>query len=312
MNVIHSTAELAPGPRNVCVAIGVFDGVHLGHQQVIRQTTADAAQCEGVSVVITFDRHPNTVVAPAHAPAMIYPLEKRLEAIASLGVDTTCLIHFDNAFSQIPGEQFVETLVRDFKNIQSICVGSDFCFGHRRSGNVALLKALGSKFHFAVHGLTSLSLDNHPISSTRIREAIRAAQFSRAGEMLGRAYSLCGTVVEGDRLGRTLGFPTANLDFDTLVLPPSGVYAAHAKVDGATHRAVVNLGTRPTLKSPKPRLQVEAHLLDFNADIYGKFLELTFMDKLRDEQKFPSLDALKGQILADIERAKTSFPDRRD
>jgi riboflavin kinase/FMN adenylyltransferase len=307
MNVIYSTADLNPGLRKVCVAIGVFDGVHLGHQQVIRQAVSDALQHDGVAVVITFDRHPNTVVAPARAPAMIYPLEKRLEVIASLGVHATCLVHFDLAYSKIPGEQFVRGLAANFKSIQSLCVGSDFTFGYRRSGNLELLKSLGREFKFDVHGVASLSLNDCVVSSTRIRDAIHAGQFYEAGEMLGRPYSLCGPVIQGDRLGRTFGFPTANIDVAGLVVPPSGVYAAHVIVGGATHRAVVNLGTRPTLQSPEPRFQVEAHLLDFDADIYGQTIELDFIDKLRDERKFPSLDALKEQIRMDISAAGGLF-----
>ncbi len=307
MNVIHSTAELEPGPRKVCVAIGVFDGIHLGHQQVIRQTISDALQHDGMAVVITFDRHPSAVVAPAHAPSLIYPLEKRIEVIASLGVDTTCLIHFDKVFSEIPGEQFVRSLATDFKQIQSVCVGRDFCFGHRRSGNLAVLKTLGNSLKFVVHGVASLSLNDQPASSTRIREAIRTGQFYLAGQMLGRPYSLCGRVIEGDRLGRTFGFPTANLDVSHLVMPPTGVYAAHATIGASTHRAVVNLGMRPTLQSPDPRFQVEAHLLDFDANIYGRTMELTFVEKLRDERKFASIDALKEQIRFDITAARALF-----
>ena len=307
MNVINSTADLNPDSRKVCVAIGVFDGVHLGHQQVIRQAVSDARQHDGIAVVVTFDRHPNTVVAPAHAPAMIYPVEKRLEVIASLGAHAACLVHFDLAYSKIPADQFVQTLAGDFKHLQSICVGSDFTFGYRRSGNLELLKTLGAQLKFNVHGVASLSLNDCAVSSTRIREAIRAGQFDQAGQMLGRPYSLCGPVVEGDRLGRTFGFPTANLDVAGLVVPPSGVYAAHAIIGGITHRAVVNLGTRPTLQSPEPQFQVEAHLLDFDADIYGQNLELAFVDKLRDERRFPSLDALKAQIHLDIAAAHGLF-----
>lgn len=307
MNVIRAANELSSGSRKVCVAIGVFDGVHLGHQQVIRQTIADAQQHEAISVVVTFDCHPNSIVAPERTPALIYPLPKKLRVIESMGIATTLLIHFDRAFSQISAEEFIRHLTRDFKNIHSICVGSNFTFGHKRQGNVELLKKLGEELKFAVHGLSAVALDDERVSSTRIREAIRNGSLDAASQMLGRAYTLTGKIVEGDKLGRKLGFPTANLDVTGLVPPPNGVYAAHAKFASQTYRAVVNIGVRPTLQSSTPRLQVEAHLLDFSGDVYGQEMELAFVEKLRDEQKFPSPEALKLAIEKDIEAAKKLF-----
>jgi riboflavin kinase/FMN adenylyltransferase len=307
MNLIHAAADLNPGSRKVCAAIGVFDGVHLGHQQVIRQTISDARQHEAISVVVTFDRHPNVVVAPERVPPLIYPLSKKLRVISSLGVDTIHLIHFDKLFSEISGETFIRDLALDFRHLQSICVGSTFTFGHKRSGNIDLLKALGKELNFIVHGLANLSLDGQTVSSTRIREAVRAGNLDFASQMLGRPYSLCGRVVEGDRLGRKLLVPTANLDATGLALPPSGVYAAHAETRGKMHRAVVNLGHRPTLEQPTPQLRVEAHLLDFDEEIYGEELELTFVEKLRGEQKFPSTAELKAQIERDIASARVLF-----
>jgi riboflavin kinase/FMN adenylyltransferase len=289
------------------VAIGVFDGVHLGHQQVIRQTISDSQQHEAVSVVVTFDCHPNSVVAPGRAPSLIYPLSKKLRVIKSMGIDTTLLIHFDKAFSQISAEEFIRGLARDFQNIHSICVGSNFTFGHKRQGHVELLKKLGDELKFTVHGLAAVSLDGERVSSTRIRDAIRAGNLDAASQMLGRAYSLVGKIVEGDKIGRKLGFPTANLDFAGLILPPNGVYAAHADVAGQTYRAAVNIGVRPTIKHSTPQLHVEAHLLDFSGELYGKEMELTFVEKLRDEQKFPSPQALKQQIQRDLAAARRLF-----
>lgn len=307
MNVINSSAELHPRERKVCVAIGVFDGVHLGHQQVIRQTISDAQQHEAISVVVTFDCHPNSVVAPERTPRLIYPLSKKLRVIESLGIATTLLVHFDKAFSQIPAEEFIHGLVRDFKNVHSICVGSNFTFGHRRQGNIEFLRQLGEKLNFTVHGLAAVALDGERVSSTRIRDAICSGNLDGASQMLGRAYSLSGKIIEGDKVGRQLGFPTANLDFNGLILPPNGVYAAHAKIDGKTFRAAVNIGIRPTMKDAVPQLHVEAHLLDFSGDLYGREIELAFLEKLRDEQKFPSVEILKQQIAKDIEAAKKLF-----
>ncbi|MEW6305698.1 MAG: bifunctional riboflavin kinase/FAD synthetase, partial [Verrucomicrobiota bacterium] len=296
MRTLHQPSELSPEGRKVCVAIGFFDGVHLGHAQVIRQTLSDARQHEALAVVVTFDRHPNTIVAPARVPALIYSRPQRLRAIESLGVDATLLLRFDQAFSQQTGEQFIRGLVSGFGHLHSLCVGGNFVFGHKRSGNVALLKSLGQELKFTVHGLAAVSLDGKVVSSTRIREAIRAGQLDVASQMLGRTYSLAGTVVRGDQLGRKLGFPTANIDTAGLVLPPNGVYAVHATAGRETRRAVVNIGVRPTLASPEPRLQVEVHLLDFNGDLYGQELEITIVDKIRDEERFASAEALKAQI----------------
>jgi riboflavin kinase/FMN adenylyltransferase len=308
MTIIHQAAELQRGAKGVCVAIGVFDGVHLGHQQVIRQIVTDAEQQEALSVAITFDRHPNTVVAPDRVPPLIYSLPQKLRAIAALGVDATLLIHFDEPFSRQSGEEFIRGLTRDFGRIHSICVGSTFTFGHKRSGNVALLKKLGQELNFPVHGLAAVSLDGEAVSSTRIREAIRSGELDQAGQMLGRGYSLAGLVVRGDQLGRRLGFPTANIETAGLVLPPTGVYAVHAAIQGRTCRAVLNIGYRPTLQSGTPELRVEVHLLDFPGnDLYGEELELKFIDKIRDEQKFPSLEALKQQITRDIATAQARF-----
>jgi riboflavin kinase/FMN adenylyltransferase len=307
MNLIHAASELQAGGRKVCAAIGVFDGVHLGHQQVIRQTLADAEQQEGVAVVITFDQHPNTVVAPTRVPPLIYSLPQKLRTIAALGVDTVWLIHFDEAFSRQTGEAFVRALVRDFGHLDSIRVGREFTFGHKRNGNVALLQTLGQELKFVVHGLAAVSLDGQPVSSTRIREAIRTGHLDAASQMLGRAYALAGLVVRGDQMGRQLGFPTANLDVHSLVLPPQGVYAAHLRANGESFRGVLNIGYRPTLQSTAPQLRVEAHLLDFKGDLYGQELEVTFVKKLREEQTFPSLELLRQQIARDVVQARALF-----
>ncbi|HEX5222570.1 MAG TPA: bifunctional riboflavin kinase/FAD synthetase, partial [Verrucomicrobiae bacterium] len=315
----------------VCLAIGVFDGVHLGHQQIIRQTVADAQQYEALAVVVTFDKHPNVIVAPDKVPPLIYSRPQKIRAIESFGAGALLEIPFDTAFSQQTGEQFVRSLAHDLGKIQSICVGADFVFGHKRSGNVALLKALGQELQFTVHGVAAVSLDGQPVSSTRIREAIRAGDFDGASQMLGRAYSIAGKVVRGDQLGHKLGFPTANLDTAGLLLPPNGVYAAHvtrrtsvapvSNIKDAqteiecgdkrearpTHRAVLNIGIRPTVSQPTLAPRLEVHLLDFSGELYGQELEVTFTAKLRDEKRFSSLDELKAQIARDISEAQTKF-----
>jgi riboflavin kinase / FMN adenylyltransferase len=307
MKLIHTAMELKPGDRKVCLAIGFFDGVHLGHQQIIRQTIADAQQHEAVALVITFDRHPNTVVAPQRVPPLIYSLSQKVRVVNSLGVDALLLIHFDEPFSRQSGEAFIRGLARDLGQVHSLCVGATFTFGHKRGGNVALLKSLGAELRFTVHGLAAVSLDGQTVSSTRIREAILAGDLDLASQMLGRAYSLAGPVVRGDGLGRQIGFPTANIDVAGLALPPRGVYAAHATVRGRTHRAVINIGFRPTVRSAAPELRVEAHLLDFTGVLYGDELEVTFVERLRDEIQFASLPELRDQIARDIQQARLRF-----
>lgn len=300
MKVIQSAAELNPGPAGASLAIGVFDGVHLGHQTVIGRAVETARQLGSKSAVITFDRHPNAVVAPKHVPPLIYPLTKKLEVLASLGVDAACVIRFDKIFSEISGEEFVRCLARDASPLRAVCVGETFQFGCKRSGDVELLRMLGAELGFEVHALPDVSLNGQPVSSTRIREAIRAGDFDLAGVLLGRPYSLSGVIVPGARLGQKLGFPTANLNVAGSLVPPAGVYAAEAIFDNKKYRAAVNIGNRPTVYSAESGLTVEAHLLDFARNIYGEELELTFIKKLRDERKFPHAAALQQQIAADV------------
>jgi len=307
MKIIRAPGELQPAGRKVCLAIGFFDGVHLGHQQIVRQTINDARSHEAVALAITFDQHPNTIVAADRVPPLIYSLPQKLRAIESLGMDRLLLIHFDKDFSEQTGEAFIRGLARELGPLQSICVGANFVFGHKRGGDVALLKRLGQELNFTVHGLAAVALDGQAVSSTRIRDAIRAGELDAASQMLGRSYSIAGLVVRGDGVGRKLGFPTANLDAKGLVLPPKGVYAAHAQVGSKTWRGVLNIGTRPTLQNPNPQLQVEIHLLDFEGDLYGQELEIIFLEKLRDEKKFGNLEGLREQIANDTREAKLRF-----
>ena len=300
MKIIHAANELKPADRKVCLSIGFFDGVHLGHQQIIRQTIADAHQHGAVALVLTFDQHPNTVVAPGQAPLLIYSLPQKLRTIESLGMGTLLLVRFNEKFSRLSGEKFIRGLARDLSPIHSISVGADFVFGHKRSGNVALLKKLGIELSFFVHGLAAVSLDGDAVSSTRIREAIRTGDIDAASQMLGRPYTISGRVVEGDRLGQQLGFPTANLDATGLVLPPNGVYAGFANVKGKTYRVALNIGFRPTVTSGARQLRVEAHLLDFHGELYGEELEVEIGGKLREERKFVSTAELREQIASDI------------
>jgi riboflavin kinase / FMN adenylyltransferase len=331
LKIFHSARDLQKPPgAKVCLAIGFFDGVHLGHQQIVRQTISNARQHGARSVVVTFDRHPNTVVAPARVPPLIYSLPQKLRAIERLGPDDLLLLHFDKTLSEKTGDSFIRQLAAELGPIHSLCVGANFKFGHKRSGDVSLLKNLGAELGFAVHGLAAVSLDGKTVSSTRIRETLVTGNLDAVSQMLGRAYSFSGKVMEGKKFGHKLGFPTANLDTDGLALPPNGVYAVQATVmisgtsphsgqmaaasespverkGNGFHRGVMNIGTRPTLQETTPKRIAEAHLLDFSGDLYGDEMEITVLEKLRDEKKFADLTELRNQIARDIERAGTGL-----
>ena len=304
MKIFHATRDLKPRSQPVCLAMGFFDGVHLGHQQIIRQTLADARQHQALALVLTFDRHPNVVVAPDRVPPLIYSLSQKLETLDALGVDAVLLLHFDLALSRQSGETFVRRLVHDLDPLHSVCVGRNFLFGHERRGNVASLKHWGDRWGFHVHAIPGVSLEGRVVSSTRIRQTIQTGDLATASRLLGRPYALRGEVVRGDGMGRKLGFPTCNLDTTGRVLPPSGVYVAQANMRGRSHRALLNLGVRPTVNPAASQRRVEVHLLDEQGDFYGEELEVIFGPKLRDEQRFPSLAALQRQIARDIAQAR--------
>jgi riboflavin kinase/FMN adenylyltransferase len=307
MRIIAQPEDLLAHDRPVHAAVGVFDGVHRGHQAVIAQAAAEARATGGVAVVITFDRHPQSVVSPATAPALIQPLDRKLAAIAALGVEAALVFQFDEAFSRRPAGEFALNLQRGLGRLATISVGGNCFFGHRRAGNVALLKEFGARLGFQVHDAVPVMHAGQPISSTRVRAAIRAGDLGEVSAMLGRPYALSGRVLPGDQLGRRLGFPTANLDITGLELPPRGVYAARVAGPGLNQPAVVNLGLRPTLDNPRPTLQFEAHLLDWSGDLYGRDLDVELRHFLRSEQKFASREALKEQIGRDVAEARQFF-----
>ncbi len=305
MQVISDSATLGHPGQPVCAAIGMFDGVHLGHQAVLQQAIAEARQQNGSAAAITFDRHPNAIVAPDRAPPFIQPLAQRLSLLAKLGIDTTLVLRFDEALRQLSAAAFVDTLCRGRSSLSCLCVGESFTFGHQRSGNVPLLRDLGRQRGFLVHAVPHVCVDDLPVRSTRIREQVRQGNFANASRFLGRPYSLRAPVLPGDQLGRQLGFPTANLDVAGLALPPNGVYAARAIVGDTSYPAVLNIGFRPTLAQTNPQLRFEVHLLDFTGDLYHQELEVLPVQTLRPELTFPNLDALRAQIQQDVQRART-------
>lgn len=303
MKVIETAGPWGLAGGKICAAIGVFDGVHLGHQEILRRTMAEARSRSGLAVAVTFDCHPNLVVAPERAPALLYPLSKKLRALREQGLDAVRLIHFDKAFSQLPPGQFLRELAANAGDLATVCVGEGFTFGHKREGDTGLLRSLGAKLGFLTLVAPEVALDGRAVSSTRAREAVRRGDFALAGRLLGRPYGLCGVVRRGAQLGRSLGFPTANLDVTGLVMPPNGVYVAEAVFGTERKRAAVNIGFRPTVEIAAPAPTVEAHLLEFDGDLYGREVDLIFRRKLREERKFSSVEALRDQVARDVAEA---------
>ncbi|MAJ16426.1 MAG: riboflavin biosynthesis protein RibF [Opitutia bacterium TMED67] len=293
--------------QKVCLAIGMFDGVHLGHQKVLQNAINAASQSNAISVAVTFDQHPANIISPKNAPSLIQTQAQRNRSIELLGVDAILIIKFNEAFSRKTGKSFIQELAQGFGSIHSISVGNDFMFGHNRDGNFQLLQKLSQELNFLTYGLQPVKLNGQIVSSTRIRSALINGKIDDAKQMLGRKFSIEGPVVKGDGKGREIGFPTANIDTKNLILPPNGVYASYTKFNGKTHKSLLNIGVRPTIIKPNPSIQVEAHILKFNENIYDQVIDIELIEKLRNEMKFESIEELKKQISCDIENAKSFF-----
>lgn len=306
MQVVHQPSELSRHPRGFCVALGMFDGVHLGHQHVIRTALIEAARLGALCVAATFDPHPLAVVNPDRAPRLLQTLPQRLRALAALGCEAALVNRFTPELAAKTGEQFLRELAGAGTALRSVSVGEGFHFGRHRSGNVPLLTRLGGELDFTVRVAEAVSIGGEVVSSSRIREALRAGEFSQAAELLGRPYALAGVVERGAQLGAKLGFPTANIPVTGLELPPFGVYAAHVRpVDsGESWPAVVNLGSRPTLTGGAATPRLEAHLFGFDGELYGRELEVELARHLRPERRFESLATLQAQISQDASAAR--------
>ena len=304
MQLHTSIAELAAIPGPVFLAIGVFDGVHLGHQAVIGRALSDARAAGGTAVVVTFDPHPMRVMRPQQAPRLLTSTQHKAQLIQRLGVCELLVLPFTPELSATPPEEFVRALHAACRPLREICVGHTWSFGRNRAGNLQLLKALGDELGFDEIGLPAVEMDGEVVSSTSIRAAVEAGDMERAARLLGRDFAILGTVVHGDHLGRTLGFPTANLAAHNEQFPPNGVYAVEALHAGRTLPGVVNIGVRPTIATASGERVLELHLFDFTADIYGQYVEVVFRRFLRPEQKFAGLEALKAQIAQDVADAR--------
>jgi riboflavin kinase / FMN adenylyltransferase len=304
MQILRSIPELSQLPRPLFLAIGVFDGVHLGHQAVISTSAKHARTVNGTPIVVTFDPHPEKILRPDKAPHLLTATPHKVALIRALGVRHLLIIPFDKQFAATEPEDFVEQMVQHARPLREICVGHEWSFGRNRRGNLQLLTKLGAEFDFNVVGIPPVTVNGEIVSSTTIRRAVEAGDLKRAAAMLGREYTILGTVVRGDDLGRKIGFPTANLSAHSEQFPPNGVYFAQAKVDGVSYPGVVNLGYRPTVSSGRSERTLEVYLLDFDRDIYGKDLELRFVRYLRPEKKFENVDALVRQIECDVQQAR--------
>jgi riboflavin kinase/FMN adenylyltransferase len=297
-----------PPPEGSAVTIGAYDGVHRGHRALLGELSREAGARHLSSAVVTFDRHPATVVRPDSAPLLLTDLEQKLELLARCGIERTLVVPFDRARADETAEDFVhEVLVGDF-GARLVVVGEDFHFGHGRKGNVALLRELGSELGFEVIGIGLSASGGDPVSSTRIRHLVADGDVAGAAELLGRAHEVRGTVVPGDgRGGAVLGFPTANVDVpEDIALPGDGIYAGyHRRPDGSTHPAAISVGRRPTFYPSAPRPLVEAYLLDFEGDLYGERAGVSFVARLRPERRFESVEALVAQMHADVADARS-------
>ncbi len=289
--------------RGAFVTIGNFDGVHLSHQHICRKLAAEAKKSGQKSLVITFDPHPKMILHPNIHP--FYLLTTRSEKIALLegcGVDATVIIPFDLNYSKITAEQFVQDFLWKKLAITKIIIGHDYVFGQARQGNDAFLKAQGRKLGFSVEVITAFKIDQEIVSSTLIRNCILSGDIPGATRLLGRFYNVAGTVVSGAGRGTGLGYPTANIEPEKELLPPSGIYAAFVMVDGSRYMGALNIGVKPTFEDYTSTLEV--FLLDYNSNLRGKKLNILFVEKLRDIVKFDGPESLKRQIAADVEKTK--------
>jgi riboflavin kinase/FMN adenylyltransferase len=288
------------------VTIGNFDGLHVGHRAIMDTVVARARASGGTAIVYTFNPHPIRVLRPDQAPRLLTTHEQKIELLEQTGIDALIMENFDAEFAATTAEKFIREIL--FERIQpvEVYVGYDFHFGHDREGSMGLLTELGPKLGFSVTIIPEVTIGGGDVNATRIRKLLAESRVEEAGRMLGRAYSIRGRIVQGDQRGRTMGFPTANLDPDNEILPAAGVYAGHFFFidEGSPERgvelpAVMNIGTRPTFEGDG-RMHAEAHLIDFEGDVYGRRVEMSFLTRLREERRFPDVEALREQIASDV------------
>jgi riboflavin kinase/FMN adenylyltransferase len=306
METIHFPDDARP-PWLVhpVLALGNFDGLHRGHLKIIERVKRGAAEHGGTPMAMTFDPHPPRVVRPDKAPPLLMTKPQRLEALHRAGIACVAVVRFTREFSQWDPETFVHNVLVDWLHVSEVWVGANFLFGRGRAGNFSLLRTLGQQYGFRADKIDPVRYKDFVVSSTRIRRLVTEGRVDEAGALLGHSYYIDGTVIEGRKRGRELGFPTANLATDNELLPPHGIYATVLDVDGVVHAGLTNIGTRPTFDESDTT--VETYLLKYSGDLYGKRVRLSFVQRLRDERRFEDVDALRAQMQADERWAERLF-----
>ena len=304
MKMLHSIEELGGLKGPIVLAAGTFDGLHLGHQALIRRAMQEASDCGGTAVVMTFDRHPAALLRPEKTPKLLTRNNEKIALMEGMGVQALLMLEFTRELAGVPARNFIASLVSSASPLRAVCVGREWFFGKGGEGNVALLKELGVEHNFSVIQIDPVMVEDSPISSTRIRAAISSGNLTEAASCLGHPFLLSGTVVSGAGLGSKIGFPTANLDVSGMQLPPSGVYAVQVYHGSDPLKGVCNIGLRPTVDSSATTPVVEVHLFDVSADFVGERLSLEFVKFLRPERKFSGLEELKSQIASDCDKAR--------
>lgn len=302
----HRALEQVQITAPTVLTIGKFNGMHLGHQHLLAQVVARARALGSQSAALTFEPHPALVLQPEHERVYLTPQQERDQLLAASGIDHLIVLRFDQALMQLTAEQYMRNLC-DHINLRELWVGPDMHVGYRRQGTVAVLSEIGQQLGYIVHPIEKLLVDGQPVSATRIRDLLQAGAVEQVPALLGRPFAVIGAVVRGDQRGRTIGFPTANVAVAPRdVLPADGVYACRVTLpEGSQHNAVTNVGVRPTFGVLGRT--VEAHLLDWSGDLYGQQLRVTFVERIRPEQKFSGIDELKAQIGRDAARARELF-----
>ncbi|MFN0089112.1 MAG: bifunctional riboflavin kinase/FAD synthetase [Acidimicrobiales bacterium] len=307
MRVVSEPSEFPPPSEGCAVTIGVYDGLHRGHLSVIARTKAEAARHGAAAAVVTFDPHPASVVRPESAPKLLTTLDQKLELLAAAGIDLTYVVRFDAERAKESAEDFVRDVLVGALRARTVVVGRDFHFGRGRGGSLTLLEQEGKRFGFEALGVDLLPVDGAtPVSSTAIRRAVAEGDVARAAEMLGRPHEVRGLVHDGDKRGRTIGFPTANVAVpQAICMPADGIYAGlYVRPDGSVHKTAMSLGRRPTFYEAQAQSLLECFLLDFSGDLYGEPARVRFVERLRGEQKFDSVEALVEQMQRDVDRAR--------
>lgn len=307
MDVLHFPDDARPSWLvHPVLALGNFDGLHRGHLKIIERVRRGAAERGGIPMAMTFDPHPPRVVRPDKAPPLLMTKAQRLEALDRAGIRAVAVVRFTPELSQWDPEMFVRVVLVEWLRVSEVWVGANFLFGHDRTGNFTSLKMLGQRFGFRAEKIDPVRYKEFVVSSTRIRRLVAEARMDEAAALLGHSYFLDGRIVEGQRRGREIGFPTANLETANELIPPHGVYATTLEVDGIVHAAMTNIGVRPTF-ADGAATTIETHVLGFDDDLYGRQVRLAFVQRIRDERRFDDVDALKAQIGADKRRAERLF-----